>query len=35
MTITMTKLTQEQHGIPGWVAYPDAPRQVSGMTLLA
>lgn len=25
MTITLTKLTQEKDGMPGWVAYPNAP----------
>ena len=34
MTITLTKLTQEQDGIPGWVAYPNAPGQHPAVLML-
>lgn len=34
MTITMTKLTQEEHGIPGWVAHPDAPGRHPAVLML-
>jgi len=34
MTITMNKLTQEQDGIPGWVAHPDAPGRHPAVLML-
>ena len=34
MTITLTKLTQEADGIPGWVAHPDAPGQHPAVLML-
>lgn len=34
MTITMTKLTQDQDGIPGWVAYPNDPGRHPAVLML-
>lgn len=34
MTITLTKLTQEADGIPGWVAYPNAPGRHPAVLML-
>ena len=34
MNFTMRKLTQEQDGIPGWIAHPDAPGRHPGVMMI-